>query len=417
MKRIQIETMELENFKCHEHLSAFLPENRMQILGTAGTGKTSLLDAWCWVLFGKDSRGSTLTEVRPLDEDGKIRAPLAETKVTVGLRLSWDNAHIQKTRRIQLSRSLSKSLEGKWKTCFEIDGGMCRKSDFDQTVNSFISEDLFFLLSFPGFFPEKTSIREKTAILGSILGDGLQKEEHSYSCLRKAAGDCNLGKFCWDLEKISQSAEKRDLPARISEMEGTLRQMGVLDFKSMALRRDCLEKRRQKLQKDGDLLTLMTLNQEISQLDQSLGQETIVKSCSDRLLKLRSQQETVLRNQRIQRMVRKEADSWLMNRLSVLEQTEKFFLKGGLRLDLGPRGNAPGCRILKQGIPYENLSRREKAQAQLGILRFLSLFFEERYPVFLDDWEINLLPQGMTGQFIALCRDEKEEGLVVKPWQ
>ena len=210
---------------------------------------------------------------------------------------------------------------------------------------------------------------------------------------------------------------KSDLPARISEMEGTLRQLGVPDFQSMQLRRDCLENRRQRLQKEGPSLALTALNQEISQLDQSLGQKTMVSSCGDRLFKLRKDREEILRNQRLQRAKQQQSQKELTQHLAIVEQAAKFFLKDGLGLCLYEGGNSPGCRILKDGIPYENLSRREQAKAQLGIHRFLTVLFDVRYPVFLDDWEKDLLPEGNEGQFIALCRNRRENELVMKPWQ
>ena len=66
MDRITIETMELKNFKCHGQLSLVLKDQKLQILGAESSGKTSIQDAWCWLLYGKDSRGSSLMEVRPL---------------------------------------------------------------------------------------------------------------------------------------------------------------------------------------------------------------------------------------------------------------------------------------------------------------------------------------------------------------
>ena len=41
------------------------------MLGKNEAGKTTLNDAFNWVLFGKDSNGNTKFDVRPQDADGK----------------------------------------------------------------------------------------------------------------------------------------------------------------------------------------------------------------------------------------------------------------------------------------------------------------------------------------------------------
>lgn len=418
MDRITIETMELKNFKCHQKLSLVLKDQKLQILGAESSGKTSIQDAWCWLLYGKDSRGSTLSEVRPLGKNGRVREPWAGTQVTAVLRFSAPRPKVSagEPDTITLSRSYFQNLEGKWVYWFQLNGRDCSKKDFDRAVKSLFDENLFWVLSFPRFFPENTSVRERTALLGSLLGDG-GREETQYARLKEAAGDCTLGNFCLNLQKETLEEAKGDLPARISEMEGTLRQMGILDFGSMEVRRDCLMRRRQRLQKEGPSLALTALDQEISQLDQSLGQKTLADACAQRLLKLRKDQEQVLKERRLQRILQKEADKWLSQHLAVLEQAEKLFLRGGPRLDFSPKAGTPGCRIVYQGLPYDSLSRKEKRKVQLWILQFLSLLFEKRYPVFLDDWEGNSPMEAGTGQVIALCRDQREERPVVKLWQ
>lgn len=50
----------LDNFKGTKHFSLDLPDGcSAAVYGENGTGKTTLADAWCWLLFGVDSKGQS----------------------------------------------------------------------------------------------------------------------------------------------------------------------------------------------------------------------------------------------------------------------------------------------------------------------------------------------------------------------
>lgn len=420
MFEIRIETMRLEEFKAHSLLNLNFRDHCMQVVGDSGTGKTSLMDAWCWLLYEKDARGRTMTDVRPQNFDGKPLPTRYHTEVSASLCFIARNEEgvITSTERHKFTRRLIRLGKGRNRYEFELDDCQTIRADFEAMVRINIPEKLFWLLTFPECFPEKTSIWEKTAILGSAFADSLRKEEvpPKFSRLQKALGDQDPLEFFMELNRSPKEPINLNLPARISEMEGTLRQIGIPDFEAMGQRRDCLEKRREKLQAQGPSLELSAVNRELCKLDRSLGQYTIVNACADRLLKLRKDQDAYLWQQREKRILMKEARAWLIQNMEILVKTQKFFLKDGIQLDLRPRGENPSCRILRKGIPYENLSRREKAIVQLGLLRFLTLFLGMRLPVFLDDWEENPAPEGSTGQFIALCRKPGRINLAVEAW-
>lgn len=70
----------LDNFKGTKHFSLDLPEGcSAAVYGENGTGKTTLADAWCWLLFGVDSKGQS---------DSKNGGFQVSTKGTSGLDYS-----------------------------------------------------------------------------------------------------------------------------------------------------------------------------------------------------------------------------------------------------------------------------------------------------------------------------------------
>ena len=74
--RMILERLRMENFKGCKSLDIDLNAGRTIIAGANGTGKTTIVDAFCWVLWNQDSHGnapgSDNFREKPLDEDGQI---------------------------------------------------------------------------------------------------------------------------------------------------------------------------------------------------------------------------------------------------------------------------------------------------------------------------------------------------------
>ncbi len=69
--KIEIKKLHIENFKGTKQRTVEFGENTL-ICGANATGKTTVFDAFTWLLFGKDSLGSAKFDIRPLDEKGKM---------------------------------------------------------------------------------------------------------------------------------------------------------------------------------------------------------------------------------------------------------------------------------------------------------------------------------------------------------
>ena len=59
MKEIILKRIELTNFKGQAHRVEEFQSGENFIYGANGTGKTSVFDAFLWLLFGKDSKGQS----------------------------------------------------------------------------------------------------------------------------------------------------------------------------------------------------------------------------------------------------------------------------------------------------------------------------------------------------------------------
>lgn len=68
MKDVLLKKITIENFKGIRHFDLELEAMVTDVHGNNGAGKTSLYDAYLWLLTGKDSKGSESFKVQPVDE-------------------------------------------------------------------------------------------------------------------------------------------------------------------------------------------------------------------------------------------------------------------------------------------------------------------------------------------------------------
>lgn len=69
MKTIKVKQLELKNFKKIKSLTINFEEKETTILGKNGSGKTTVFDAYNWLLFNKNSQNQTVFEIKTLNDD------------------------------------------------------------------------------------------------------------------------------------------------------------------------------------------------------------------------------------------------------------------------------------------------------------------------------------------------------------
>ena len=69
MKYIKLKSLKLTHFKGIKDLEIEFTDNTF-IQGANGSGKTTIFDAFTWLLFGKNSYGQTDFEIKTLDKNG-----------------------------------------------------------------------------------------------------------------------------------------------------------------------------------------------------------------------------------------------------------------------------------------------------------------------------------------------------------
>lgn len=151
--KLKIRSLHMENFKGIKSLDVNF-SNKTSIKGQNAAGKTTIFDAFTWLLFNKNSAGEEKFNVRPLDKDGH-RIDNVEIKVVVVLDVDgkeMELSKIQKQNWVKKRGTDTVTLQGNVNS-FEIDGYPKSEADFKAYVSGLAqSEDMFKMLTNPQYF-------------------------------------------------------------------------------------------------------------------------------------------------------------------------------------------------------------------------------------------------------------------------
>ena len=150
--KIKLKSLHLENFKGIKSLDVTFGD-KTKIKGQNAAGKTTVFDAFTWLLFNKNSAGEEKFNVRPLDSDGK-RIDNLEINVVAVLEVDGKEVElskIQKQKWVKKRGTDVTELQGN-ENLYEIDGYPKSEADYKAYISSLVNEDLFKMLTNPQYF-------------------------------------------------------------------------------------------------------------------------------------------------------------------------------------------------------------------------------------------------------------------------
>jgi exonuclease SbcC len=145
------------------------------IYGRNATGKTTIIDAWLWLLFGKDHTDRTSFEIKTLDKENKPFHKM-DHSVTAVIVADGDEITISRIYREKWTKKKGKSdteFEGHEQIFYWNDVPL-KESEFISKINGLVQENIFKLLTNTGFFNSNTSKwtwKDRRNTLLAIAGD------------------------------------------------------------------------------------------------------------------------------------------------------------------------------------------------------------------------------------------------------
>lgn len=254
---IKILKLHLENFKCHKSLTLDFGGRDTSIYGDNATGKTSIYDAFVWLLFGKDSAGNgeKNIDIKPLNENGEVADHEAVTEVEAVLLADGEERSLKRTYREIWStkRGTSEASYDGNTSDYYVDGVPCKQTAFKAAVAELVDEDTFRLLTTVNYFPEVMPWVKRRETLFNLFGAESDREimagSEKFRPLLDALGRMEIG----DLRKVLTQkkkglmADRNELPARISECEKTIADLEGLDFEGAAEQLEALSGRKEAI--------------------------------------------------------------------------------------------------------------------------------------------------------------------------
>ena len=163
--------LKLQNFKGIKNSEFDFGGINATIYGDNATGKTTVFDSLCWLLFGKDSLDRADFEIKTL-ENGE---PIHKVNHEVEAEFLNDDGNSFTLRRVYREKYSSPrggdtKLTGHT-TDYFVNDVPIKEKEYKQYINDVIAEDVFKLITNPLYFNEQYSWQNRRKLLLEISGD------------------------------------------------------------------------------------------------------------------------------------------------------------------------------------------------------------------------------------------------------
>ncbi|WDL97833.1 AAA family ATPase [Alicyclobacillus sp. ALC3] len=222
---ITLTRLTLRNFKGVRDLTSDFGTTT-DVFGDNATGKTTLFDAFLWLLFDKDSSNRKDFDIKTLDANGNP-LPGLDHEVEATLEIDGRPLTLRKVyaEKWVKKRGFAISEFTGHETNYFIDGVPAKLKEFKDRVAAIVDEPIFKLLTSPSYFNEQLSWQERRRILLEVCGDVSDADVISSNDALAKLPDILAGRSIEDHRKIIAARRKeindelQKIPVRIDEVE------------------------------------------------------------------------------------------------------------------------------------------------------------------------------------------------------
>ncbi|MFP4017953.1 MAG: hypothetical protein ACLFUH_01780 [Bacteroidales bacterium] len=201
-----------------------------ELMGKNRTGKTRVMDAWLWLLFGKDSDDRTDFSIKPI-KNGKV-VNRADVIVYGVLEVDGKEMELQKIFREkwQKKKGDTETRFTGHETKYYLDGILTSATEYNKTIHSLVNEDIFKLISSTNHF-HRLNWKQRRSILFNLINDISEAEilsflkEGNSQRYQRLEETLNKGHDVEAFRKMMSEKKKKwqkeldDIPPRISELK------------------------------------------------------------------------------------------------------------------------------------------------------------------------------------------------------
>lgn len=239
MKKLLLREIYIKNFKGIKELSVSFPASGVSIFAQNFTGKSSIFDAYCWLLFDKNSAGDKDFKIKPHDIYGNILDHAAQTTV-LAVIIDSESGEITTLKKVYYEKWTTKNGNSEAifsgnTSDFYIDDLPIKKTEYEAKIKEIISETVFKMLSSVYQFARLPWMDKRKTLL-DIADAGSQDDilgtSEKYTLILKNKGKHTLEEY----KKICQKArkdfseEKESIPVRIQENQALVDEYSNIDY-------------------------------------------------------------------------------------------------------------------------------------------------------------------------------------------
>lgn len=253
MKRITLLSMDIQNFKgCTGKTIDFT--DKTKICGANATGKTTIFDAFTFLLFNRDSLGSADFDIRPLDADGKM---IDNIEICVKARISVDDEEfelkkVQKQKWVKKRGTDTREFQGNVNE-FVINGYPKSQKEFKEFISEIVDEDVFNLITNPTAFNALAWKKQREILMKFVESFSDVQIAESFGDkyaklipeLKMASTDDILKKYTKAKNVLNK--EMVEIPARIDEVS---KQLVIADVGALEVEKTAKEVALQKVEEE-----------------------------------------------------------------------------------------------------------------------------------------------------------------------
>lgn len=229
MKEVFLKKLILKNFKKIQDLTVEFTDKNTFICGGNGTGKTTLQDAFLWLLFGKDStnRADTNFNIKTLGKDGKPILHLVHS-VTGVLSINGRDIELQRNYVEKWGSGVNAGVLQNHATEFYLNGVKLKtKKEYDAEVAAILPEDVFRMITNPLYFPTMKAQDQKAMLLemaGNVTNEEVANINPKFQELISLISGRSLEQLAKEIasKKSAIKDELKGIPGRIDSVRDAM---------------------------------------------------------------------------------------------------------------------------------------------------------------------------------------------------
>ena len=224
MKSIVIREIRLLNFKGIREMSIEFDPSETTLRGANGSGKTTVFDAFTWLLFGKDSSDRKDFNLKTLDDSGRAIEKLPH-EVEATIIVGGDVVKLRKCfieKWVKKRGSMTEEFDGH-KTEQYVNDVPCSVSEYARKINElFVTEDIFKLITSPTYFPSQRKEFKRDMLFrmaGNVTDEDVAQARPEFRDLLDRLTGKTLEEYKREVaaKKKRIKADMENIPARIDE--------------------------------------------------------------------------------------------------------------------------------------------------------------------------------------------------------